>query len=68
MTSQRYRDQGRNVADCLSKLRDLLEAALEVPKARKKTKPSRASKRRRLEGKKIQSQKKQLRRSPKMDG
>ena len=68
MTSQRYRDQGRNVADCLAKLRDLLEAALVVPKVRKPTKPSRASKRRRLENKKINAQKKQRRRPPKLDG
>ena len=68
MTSQRYRDQGRNVADCLAKLRDLLEAAMVVPKSRKKTKPSAASKRRRLENKKINAQKKQQRRPPKLDG
>ena len=68
MTSQRYRDQGRNVADCLSKLRDLLDVATKVPKTRKKTKPTKASKRRRLENKKINAQKKQRRRPPKLDG
>ena len=68
MTSQRYRDQGRNVADCLAKLRDLLETATKVPKKRKVTKPTKASKRRRLENKKSNAQKKQLRRPPKLDG
>ena len=68
MTSQRYRDQGRNVADCLAKLRDLLETATVVPKTRKKTKPTRAAKRRRLNDKRKKSEKKQLRKSPKLDG
>ena len=67
MVSQRYRDQGRNVADCLAKLRDLLEAATIVPKTRKKTKPSRAAKRRRVENKRINARKKQQRKSPKFD-
>ena len=67
ITSQRYRDQGRNVADCLAKLRDLLDTASIAPRVRKKTKPSRAAKQRRLADKKVQSQKKQLRRSPRAD-
>ncbi len=67
ITSQRYRDQGRNVADCLAKLRDLLDEATIVPKVRKKTKPTRASKRRRLENKKQNSQKKQSRKSPRLE-
>lgn len=67
ITSQRYRDQGRNVADCLAKLRDLLEEAAVAPKIRKKTKPSRAAQRRRLNEKRTTSQKKQLRRAPKWD-
>ncbi len=67
-SSQRYRDQGRNVADCLAKLREMLEAALVVPKKRKPTKPSRGAKRRRLQEKRQRSQKKDLRRTPRMDG
>ena len=67
ITSQRYRDQGRNVADCLAKLRDLLAEAAMVPKTRRKTKPTRASQRRRLENKRNTSQKKQLRKSPRME-
>lgn len=64
ITSDRYRDQGRNREDCLEKLRELLLSALIQPKARRKTKPSRSSKERKLEKKKKNSQKKSLRRSP----
>ena len=39
VVSQRFRDQGRNVADCLAKLREMLEPAVaEAPTPRKKTK------------------------------
>ena len=64
VTSQRFRDAGRNVADCLEKLRAMLEAAATAPKPRRPTKPTRASKERRLEAKQKLSQKKQLRRQP----
>ncbi len=64
VTSQRFRDAGRNVADCLEKLRVMLEAAATAPKPRRPTKPTRASKERRLEAKQKLSQKKQLRRQP----
>ena len=64
LTSQRFRDQERNKQDCLDKLRELLVQAATVPKARKKTKPSRASKARRLEAKRRRSGTKQSRRRP----
>ena len=67
VTSQRFRDQGRNVADCLSKLREMLEEVAHSPKRRKKTKPTRASRERRLKDKKAKSAKKQQRRSPALD-
>jgi ribosome-associated protein len=67
ITSQLTRDQDRNCEDCLAKLRAILLQALVVPKARKKTKPSRGSKRRRLEGKKRRSEVKQGRRTPHTD-
>ncbi len=67
ITSQRYRDQERNREDCLEKLRAILLQALVVPKARRKTKPSRGSKRRRLQEKKRRSDVKQGRRSPHVD-
>jgi ribosome-associated protein len=67
ITSQRYRDQGRNVADCLAKLRDLLESVATPPKSRRPTKPTKASQRRRKHDKEARSRQKKLRRSPKMD-
>lgn len=64
ITSQRYRDQERNRDDCLEKLRAILLQALAVPKARKKTRPSRGAKRRRLQEKKRRSDVKENRRRP----
>jgi len=61
ITSQRFRDAGRNVADCLEKLRALLAGAAVAPKRRTPTKPTRASVRRRLDEKRKQSRKKELR-------
>ncbi len=61
--SQRFRDAGRNVADCLEKLRKMLAEAAVPPKRRKPTNPTKASARRRLDQKRRQSQKKRLRRT-----
>jgi ribosome-associated protein len=62
ITSQRYRDQERNRLDCLDKLREMLRAATVVPKARRKTKPSRGSHERRLDAKRRRSASKASRR------
>lgn len=62
LTSQRYRDQGRNVADCTEKLRTMLLEVARPPRARKKTKPSRAAQRRRVEDKRRRGRTKQTRR------
>ncbi len=62
--SQKYRDQERNREDCLEKLREIILQALHVPKARKKTRPSRGAKKRRLHEKKRRSDVKQQRRRP----
>ena len=59
--STRFRDQGKNVADCMEKLSELLAKALAVPKKRVPTKPTRASQRERVESKRRASEKKQLR-------
>lgn len=64
VTSQRFRDAGRNVADCLEKLRAMLAEVAAPPKPRKPTKPSAASVQRRLDQKRKRSQKKQRRRPP----
>lgn len=62
IVSQRFRDAGKNTADCLEKLRQILLSVAVVPKTRRPTKPSRSSKRRRLEAKRRQSGRKQSRR------
>jgi ribosome-associated protein len=64
VTSQRYRDQGRNVADCLSKLQAMLVEVARPPKRRKKTRPTASSRAKRLSNKRQRSQTKSLRRSP----
>lgn len=61
ITSQRFRDQGRNVADCITKLQELIRDVLQAPKPRKKTKPSRSSNQRRLNDKKAVAEKKSRR-------
>lgn len=62
ITSQRFRDQGRNIDDCLEKLREMLAAVATPPKKRRPTRPTKASKERRLNEKRATSQKKQRRR------
>jgi ribosome-associated protein len=62
--SQRYRDQLRNRADCLEKLRGLVLQAVAVPKRRKATRPSRGSQEARLREKRRRSTTKKIRRRP----
>ncbi len=66
ITSQRYRDQPRNIDDCIEKLRELIAAAAVKPSRRRATKPTKGSQRRRLQGKKEHSQRKESRRPPKL--
>jgi ribosome-associated protein len=68
LTSQRFRDQGRNVADCLEKLHALVRAASFVPKARHATRPTRGSRERRLDEKKRKKQTKAMRGAPRGRG
>ncbi len=67
ITSQLTRDQGRNVEDCLDKLRLLVLAAARPPKARRPSRPTLASKQRRVESKLRRSSAKKLRRKPDLD-
>jgi ribosome-associated protein len=67
LDSQRFRDQPKNVADCLEKLRELLLRSLHRPKKRRPTKPSRSSKERRLQAKRHISRQKAHRRKPETD-
>ncbi|HVC38023.1 MAG TPA: alternative ribosome rescue aminoacyl-tRNA hydrolase ArfB [Gammaproteobacteria bacterium] len=62
--AQRFRTQERNRADAIERLVTLIRRAADIPKVRKRTKPTRASKRRRLDGKRRNSKKKSLRSSP----
>lgn len=59
--AQRYRTQDKNRADALRRLVDLVRSAGEVPKARKRTRPSKAAKQRRLNSKHRRGQVKALR-------
>ena len=61
LRSDRFRDRGRNVADCVEKLRSILQKALLRRKKRVPTRPTKASKKKRLESKKKESEKKRLR-------
>lgn len=61
LTSQRFRDAGRNVADCLEKLRNMLLQVAQPPKRRKPTRPTKASRERRLTDKRKRSDKKRSR-------
>lgn len=61
--ARRFASQGRNRTDAMERLVDLLRQASIRPKHRRKTKPTRASRERRLEAKKRRSQTKKQRRS-----
>jgi ribosome-associated protein len=50
--ANRFRDQAKNRADARDRLAALIEAATHVPKRRIATRPTRASKERRIESKK----------------
>jgi len=61
ISSHKYRDQERNVADCLEKLKQLILSVVPEPVIRKRRKISKAANQRRIESKKQNSQKKQAR-------
>ncbi|HEV2606655.1 MAG TPA: alternative ribosome rescue aminoacyl-tRNA hydrolase ArfB [Xanthomonadaceae bacterium] len=56
ISAQRFRTQERNRADARERLAALILAATHVPKKRVATRPTRASKLRRLDGKKQRAQ------------
>jgi ribosome-associated protein len=58
VTSQRSRDQGRNLEDAKEKVRALIAQAFVVPKTRRATKPSRSAKARRVDAKKLDARRK----------
>jgi ribosome-associated protein len=59
--ASRFRDQARNREDARERLAEIIRAAQHVPKKRVATKPTRASKERRLESKKKRAKNKQTR-------
>ncbi|MFI5411649.1 alternative ribosome rescue aminoacyl-tRNA hydrolase ArfB [Kaistia sp. UC242_56] len=67
ITAQRFRDQARNRADALERLVALIQEALIPPTPRRATKPTLASKKRRLEGKAKRSGVKAMRGGVKVD-
>ena len=67
VTSQKTRDQAKNLTDARDKLKELVAKALVVPKTRKPTKPTKGSKVRRLTTKKKVGAKKAARKTPRRD-
>jgi ribosome-associated protein len=67
VTSQKTRDQSKNLTDARDKLKEMVLKALVVPKTRKPTKPSKGSKVRRLTAKKKVGAKKAARKAPRRD-
>jgi ribosome-associated protein len=64
VTSQRTRDQHRNLEDARDKVRKLVERAMREPRPRRVTQPSRAATERRLRKKHVRSDVKRIRRTP----
>jgi ribosome-associated protein len=61
LRSDQFRSQDQNRSACIEKFQQLLKAALFKPKKRIKTKPTKGSIRRRIEGKKNRSEVKKMR-------
>jgi ribosome-associated protein len=59
--SQQYRSLEKNRAEAMARLHELVARAAHIPKARRATKPSKAAKKRRIEGKVRRGQIKALR-------
>src|SRR5262245_56358803 len=67
VVSQLTRSRERNLEDAREKLAELVRRALVAPTPRKKTRPSAAMRRQRLEGKRRHSEKKRARSQPSGD-
>ena len=65
--AERFRTQERNRADARTRLLDLIKKAAIVPRKRRPTRPTRASKDRRLQSKEQRGRTKVLRRRPPWD-
>jgi ribosome-associated protein len=65
--ARNHRTQEQNRREALGRLSDLINRALPAPKVRRATRPTRAARERRLEGKSRNRQTKQLRKSVRWD-
>jgi ribosome-associated protein len=65
--AKRFRSQNRNRQDAINRLVKLIRKAAKKPKIRRKTKPTRASKERRLKDKHHRSRIKRMRQPPPID-
>jgi ribosome-associated protein len=64
VTSAKTRDQAKNREDALLKLAAIVREAMERPRTRKPTRPTRSSRERRLQAKRHQGERKQGRQRP----
>jgi ribosome-associated protein len=62
LTSDRFRDQRRNAADCLEKLQRMLDAVARPPTPRRATVPGTGARERRLREKRAAAERKRRRR------
>jgi ribosome-associated protein len=67
LEAHRHRSQEANRRDAIGRLEELIIKAMQAPKIRKKTRPGRAAKARRLEGKRLRKNVKHLRGRPALD-
>jgi len=67
LRAERFRTQERNRVDARMRLLDLLKRALIAPRKRRPTRPTRASRERRLQSKERRGRTKDLRRAPPKD-
>ena len=65
--SQEHRSQEMNKAEAIRRLHELVDSVARAPRIRRATQPTRASQRRRLEGKRLRSQVKAQRGSSSLD-
>jgi len=63
LDARQFRTQERNREDVTERLKELIRKAAEMPKPRKKTKPSHASQEKRIKSKKQRSSTKQMRKA-----
>jgi len=67
ITANRFRTQEKNREDAIARFYELIKKAGERPKARHKTRPTKASKEERLKGKKKRGEIKKIRREKSFD-